>query len=126
MILRIARHTNNLKEIIEFYTKVLNLEVLGIFKDHEGYDGVFIGKNEFEWHLEFTTSQEKAIHSFDEDDNLVFYPATENSFQKIMENIKKYKLITYKAKNPYWNDNGILIKDPEGFNVIISPLKVSD
>ena len=126
MILRVARHTNNLEKIIEFYTKVLSLDVLGLFKDHAGYDGVFIGKNEFDWHLEFTSSTEKANHSFDEDDNLVFYPATEDSFQKIKENIKKQRVVTYKAKNPYWNDKGILIKDPDGFNIIISYSKISD
>ena len=126
MILRVARHTNNLEEIIEFYTKVLNLEVLGMFKDHDGYDGIFLGKNGVDWHLEFTTSVEKASHTFDEDDNLVFYPATKDSFQKIKENIKTHKLNTYRARNPYWKDKGLLIKDPDGFNIFICSLKLTD
>lgn len=44
MIFRNARHTKNLKSIIQFYTSVLELEVLGSFENHNGYDGVFIGK----------------------------------------------------------------------------------
>ncbi|WP_409558146.1 hypothetical protein [Chishuiella sp.] len=30
------------------------------------------------------------------------------------------------SKNPYWNLNGVTIKDPDGLNVIISPLKISN
>ena len=126
MTLRVARHTNNLDKLIEFYTKILALEILGSFKDHAGYDGVFIGKKEAQWHLEFTSNEEQAEHSFDDHDVLVFYPTSKSSFQKVKENIQAHKLSILKAKNPYWNDNGILVQDPDGFNVIISPLKIAD
>ncbi|MGV0927764.1 MULTISPECIES: hypothetical protein [Empedobacter] len=29
-----------------------------------------------------------------------------------------------KSKNPYWNDNGISFLDPDGFAVIVSPLRI--
>ncbi len=29
-----------------------------------------------------------------------------------------------KSKNPYWNRNGIMIQDPDGYNVVISNLKI--
>ena len=67
-----------------------------------------------------------AKNTFDEDDNLVFYPATKDSFQKIKENIKTHKLNTYRARNPYWKDKGLLIKDPDGFNIFICSLKLTD
>ncbi|WP_394335311.1 hypothetical protein [Lutibacter flavus] len=40
-----------------------------------------------------------------------------------MEAINKFNIKIEKAKNPYWNENGILIKDPDGFNIIVSSLK---
>lgn len=51
MIVRVARHTDNLDLMIEFYCKYLNFEVLGEFENHNSYDGVFIGKKDLEWYL---------------------------------------------------------------------------
>ena len=44
MKLRVARHTDDLEPIIKFYTDILGLEIIGEFKDHSNYDGVFLGK----------------------------------------------------------------------------------
>lgn len=125
MTFRIARHTNNLKLITDFYTQILGLTVLGNFENHDNYDGVFLGKEGLGWHLEFTSSTEKAKHQFDEDDMLVFYPNSQQEYDEIIANIKQHNIATLTAKNPYWNKNGILIKDPDGYNVVISDLKCS-
>ncbi len=124
MIFRYARHTNNLEDIRNFYTSVLNFEILGEFKNHEGYDGIFVGKSNKDWHLEFTTSTEKVNHQFDEDDALVFYPVNNIEFEKIKAQIQTQKITVFSSKNPYWNDYGILIKDPDGCHIIISNQKI--
>ena len=123
MNFRIARHTNNLEKITAFYINILNLTVLGFFNNHNNYDGVFIGKENLDWHLEFTKSNHKAEHKFDDDDILVFYPTTLIAYNNIIENINANKIKVHTAKNPYWHKNGILIKDPDGYNIIISKLK---
>lgn len=125
MNFRIARHTNKLKKITEFYINILNLEVLGSFTIHDNYDGVFIGKEKLDWHLEFTSSDELAEHQFDDDDILVFYPTTRNVYDDIIQNIDTHKIKTHKAKNPYWHKNGILIRDPDGYNIIVSNIKAA-
>ena len=124
MEFRNARHTNDLKPIIEFYTNIIGLEVLFSFENHNEYSGVFMGKPGHDWHLEFTTSKSKAEHKFDADDILVFYPAEENEYREIVKRIEKSNLEKIRAKNPFWNDNGIMIKDPDGFGVIVSNLKI--
>jgi hypothetical protein len=124
MILRVARHTDNLEKVINFYVDILGLEVLGEFKNHNGYDGIFIGKPDSEWHLEFTISQENPEHVFDEDDILVFYPKTTEELDCVLNKIRGKNIEIRESKNPYWNDNGILIKDFDNHNVIISPLKI--
>ena len=96
---------------------------MGSFTNHDNYDGVFIGKENLDWHLEFTASDELAKHQFDDDDILVFYPTTKNLYNDIIENINIYKIKTHKAKNPYWHENGILIRDPDGYNIIVSYIK---
>ncbi|MGV0964542.1 hypothetical protein [Empedobacter falsenii] len=42
MQFRVARHTNQIKGIKDFYIKVLNFDILGEFQNHNGYDGIFI------------------------------------------------------------------------------------
>lgn len=124
MTLRIARHTNNLKSISDFYTQILGLTVLGKFENHDNYNGVFLGKEGLNWHLEYTTSTEKIQHRFDEDNILIFYPNIKSEYDAIMIQVEKNSLLKIKAKNPYWNKNGIMIKDPDGYNIVISDLKV--
>lgn len=76
MLFRVARHTNDLERIKSFYIGILGFELLGSFENHDSYNGIFIGKKNCDWHLEFTQSNEKASHFPDEDDILVFYPET--------------------------------------------------
>lgn len=74
MTFRFARHTNDLEQIKSFYIAILGFELLGAFENHNGYDGVFIGKSNENWHLEFTKTKEVICFDFKEDDTLVFYP----------------------------------------------------
>jgi catechol 2,3-dioxygenase-like lactoylglutathione lyase family enzyme len=124
MEFRNARHTNDLKPIIEFYTKILGLEVLFSFENHNDYSGVFLGLPGLDWHLEFTTSETKAVHVFDAEDLLVFYPKERSVYDGIVENIRNHNIEEFKARNPFWDDNGVMIKDPDGYGVIISDFKL--
>ena len=120
MKFRLARHTNSLAPLIEFYTKNLELEVLGEFKSHDDYDGTFLGKKGMDWHLEFTASKEKATHQADEDDLMVFYVDNEVEFNRIKVNFDKNGIKLVEPKNPYWKKNALTYKDPDGFNLVIS------
>lgn len=124
MEFRSARHTDNLKQIEEFYTKIIGLKVLFSFENHNDYSGVFLGKQGLNWHLEFTTSNDKAEHQFDVEDILVFYPTQKAEYDKMVEQIKAHNIEIIKSKNPFWNDNGIMIQDPDGFRVIVSHLRI--
>lgn len=124
MKFRFARHTNNLENIKSFYINVLSFELLGEFKNHAGYNGIFIGKPNLDWHLEFTVSDDEIIHSFNEDDILVFYPETAEDYKLNIENIQKQNICFINAKNPYWDENGKMILDPDGYRIVISNSKL--
>lgn len=128
MIFRFARHTNNLDQIKSFYIDVLGFELLGGFQNHNGYDGIFIGKSVENWHLEFTKSEEIVYFDFKEEDILVFYPNSKIEYDLIMNKIESAKIEFIKAKNPFWNDleasGSKMIKDPDGYRIIISDLKI--
>lgn len=126
MILRIARHTNNLKLLELFYRKVLGLELLGSFENHSNYNGIFLGKSNLNWHLEFTESDEIANHHFDDDDCIVFYPETTEEYNYLIASIKNNNINFVIPKNPYWKDNGKMILDPDGFRIVISHLRINN
>lgn len=120
MTFRYARHTNDLERIEKFYTEIVGLEKLGGFKNHNNYNGLFLGNKNLDWHLEFTTSKEKRKSNFDKDDILVFYVNSQIELD-IIENVIKNENIKIKIpNNPYWEQNGIMISDPDGYNIVLS------
>ena len=123
MKFRVARHTNNLDSIIYFYKDLLGLTILGRFNDHDGYDGVFLGIENADWHLEFTISKEAPKHQPDEDDLLVFYLKSVDEYEALKTIFKNNNIPAVEAKNPYWRANGILYLDPEGYGVILTVSK---
>jgi catechol 2,3-dioxygenase-like lactoylglutathione lyase family enzyme len=123
MTFRFARHTNNLEKIVTFYVNILGFERLGGFQDHNNYDGAFIGKADLDWHFEFTESNDKANHHFDEDDAIVLYPSTILEYNIMLDSVSKNNITIITAKNPYWNENGKMFLDPDGFRIVISPLR---
>lgn len=125
MTFRFARHTNDLELLKSFYIDILGLELLGGFENHNGYDGVFLGKPNENWHLEFTKSDEVNSFNFDEDDILVFYPNSKLEYEAIHEQLKHLSVKTIEAKNPYWNEQGTMFLDPDGYRIVISHLKIN-
>ncbi len=124
MQFRVARHTTNLKSIENFYTSILGLVVTGRFWHHRGYDGIFLGKDGVGWQLEFTCSKDVPDHQFDEDDLLVFYPESPAEYKSIIQAVDRERIERFRPQNPYWIENGICIKDPDGFRVIISSQRI--
>jgi len=118
MKLRVARHTLALKPITEYYTSIIGLSLLGEFKNHEGYDGVFLGVENENWHLEFTVSNTPPDHKPDSEDLLVFYPSTKNEFNQIAARLKANDALV-EPENPYWQRNGLMTLDPDGYGIII-------
>ncbi|RZK38956.1 MAG: VOC family protein [Pedobacter sp.] len=120
MIFRYARHTTNLNLIEKFYIEIVGLKKLGGFEGHDNYDGIFLGIPGESWHLEFTTSPDKPESRFDEDDALVFYANNETELTDIKKHLKRQDVRLETPKNPYWQENGIMIADPDGFKIIFS------
>jgi len=120
MKFRISRHTTDLNRIIDFYGRILGLKVLGDFRDHHDYSGVFMGLPGENWHIEFTVSKTIPLHQADYDDLLVFYATTLEEFASVKKRFVKNNVKAVRPRNPYWEKNGITFEDPDGFRVVIS------
>ncbi|MGK4568049.1 VOC family protein [Flavobacterium sp. 3HN19-14] len=103
---------------------MLEFKILGSFENHSNYNGIFIGNPESDWHFEFTSSPENPVHQPDDDDLIVLYPTEKTKFDQLLQNIKNRNIKIRQAKNPYWNENGILIQDPDGYGIVIAALKI--
>lgn len=117
---RIARPTNQMDKIIEFYGKGLGLEKVGEFQKHEGYEGVMFGLPERNYHLEFTQHESgNPIPHPPEDQLLVFYIADTFKWNEIANRLLGMGYRQVPSENPYWDRGGITIEDPDGYRVVL-------
>jgi catechol 2,3-dioxygenase-like lactoylglutathione lyase family enzyme len=120
--MRVARPVRHLPASLRFYVEILGLNHLGGFSGHDGYDGVFVGPVESDWHIEFT-SHESGLPkpSPSEEDLLVFY-ISEDQLQTAGTRLKENGFELIRHENPYWADAGAVVcRDPDGYLVVLCP-----
>src|SRR5262245_33768735 len=102
--LRVARPTNDLTALLAFYRDGLGFDVLYEFKDHDGFDGVMLGRKGAAYHLEFTR---KAGHNAgrapSEDNLLVFYLPDVGDWERAVARMVAAGFKPVRALNPYWD-----------------------
>jgi catechol 2,3-dioxygenase-like lactoylglutathione lyase family enzyme len=119
-ILRIARPSDDLERLLPFYRDGLGLDVLFRFADHDGFDGVMLGKPGAPYHLEFTRAQGHAAGRAPTQDNLlVFYLPDRPAWQAALDRMKSAGFEPVAAFNPYWDRNGVTFEDPDGYRVVL-------
>ncbi|MCE7982773.1 MAG: VOC family protein [Caldilinea sp. CFX5] len=118
--LRIARPTDHIAEVIQFYRDGLGFEVLGSFADHAGFDGVMLGHHDTPYHLEFTQQRGHAAGRAPTQDNLlVFYLPDADAWQGAVARLRAYGYEPVKSYNPYWDERGQTFEDADGYRVVL-------
>ena len=119
-VLRVARPTDHLDEVIRFYTEGIGLIVLGSFMDHEGFDGVMLGIRGASYHLEFTRKHGHTAGRAPTHDNLlVFYVSDKQEWLQATERMSAAGYQPVPSFNPYWDVSGQTYEDPDGYRVVI-------
>lgn len=118
MQLRFARHTNRLDELVRFYRDGLGLPEIERFEDHAGYDGVFLGVPGTEAHLEFTSGGPSEPPAPNPETLLVLYVGSDEAVAQVCERVGAEPL---EPANPYWQQHGVTLADPDGFHVVLVP-----
>ena len=73
-ILRVARPSDDLNGLLQFYCDGLGLMVLCRFENHAGFDGLMLGREGAPYHFEFTKKHgHVAGRASTSDELLVFY-----------------------------------------------------
>jgi catechol 2,3-dioxygenase-like lactoylglutathione lyase family enzyme len=117
MQLRIARHTERLDEVVAFYRDGLGLPELGGFRDHDGYDGVFLDVPGTATHLELTTGGEHGAPAPHPESLLVLYLGDR---ARVEEVVARLDIAPVPSANPYWDEHGVTVEDPDGFRVVLA------
>ncbi len=118
MQLRVARHTERLAEVVAFYRDGLGLVELGGFRDHAGYDGVFLEVPGTGAHLELTSGGAHAAPEPHPESLLVLYLGDRAAVDAAAARLGADPVA---PANPYWAAHGLTFADPDGFRVVLVP-----
>lgn len=117
---RMARPTNQLEKIEQFYKEGLGLKKVGEFRQHDGYDGLMFGLPNNEYHLEFTQSEEyMELPTPTKEHLLVFYMPNLYERNKIVSRLAGMGYPAVTPENPYWARDGVTIEDPDGWRIVL-------
>lgn len=118
--IRIARPTAKLLEVIAFYKEGLGLSEIAGFQNHRGYTGVMLGIPDAQYHLEFTQHTDNHPCPPPSGDNLlVFYLPDAIQRDAIVQRLIAMGYGAVPPENPYWEEHGITIADPDGWHVVL-------
>jgi catechol 2,3-dioxygenase-like lactoylglutathione lyase family enzyme len=120
-VLRVARPCRSLHATAGFYTRALGLEVLERFTDHEGFDGVILGRPGLPYHLELTHQSEHAVTPRPTaEDLLVIYVPGRTEWHAAIRQIRDTGARPVPSRNPYWDRCGLTFEDPDGYRIVIA------
>src|SRR5215469_8250873 len=72
-VLRVTRPSDNLDALLRFYEHGLGLTLLFRFENHEGFDGIMLGRLGAPYHFEFTRAHNHSAGRAPTQDNLVVF-----------------------------------------------------
>lgn len=120
MHLRVARATDRLEEISRMYERGLGLSRVGSFQDHDGFDGVMLGRPGVSYHFEFTRQRGHSAEGTAGPENVVvFYVPDRVEWGARCEAMETAGFVKVRSKNPYWDVNGSTFEDVDAYRVVV-------
>ena len=117
--LRVARPSDNLDALLRFYEQGLGLNLLYRFENHEGFDGLMLGREGAPYHFEFTRARGHVAGRAPTPDNLlVFYLPDADEWKAAVQRMRDTGFDPVPAFNPYWDREGVTFEDPDGYRIV--------
>lgn len=122
--LRIARPVSNLERAVDLYQRGLGLQLLGEFRDHDGFDGVMLGAPDGHYHFEFTRARRHPLQpSPTAEDLVVFYLPDATLWTEACVRMVTAGFATVPSFNPYWDVRGRTFADSDGYRTVLQQAK---
>lgn len=118
--LRIARPVRELEKSVQMYCKGFGLVEIGRFADHEGFDGVMLGRPGQSYHFEFTFCRAHPVMPAPTaEDLIVFYLPDSSEWESTCRSAIEAGFVEVKSFNPYWDKLGRTFEDQDGYRVVL-------
>lgn len=118
--LRIARPVSALEPSVAMYCKGLGLVEIARFADHEGFDGVMLGRAGADYHFEFTRCRSHPVQpSPTSEDLIVFYLPDRAEWQRTCQSMLEAGFREVSPFNPYWGQRGRTFEDHDRYRVVL-------
>ncbi|MBZ5626688.1 MAG: VOC family protein [Acidobacteriia bacterium] len=118
--LRIARPVSDLARSRDMYCRGLGLRVVGSFENHEGFDGVMLGMDGYNYHFEFTHCRTHPVAPAPTPEDLVvLYIPMEAEWNARCASMLAAGFKQVASSNPYWDIRGRTYEDPDGYRVVL-------
>ncbi len=102
------------------YCAAFELSVLGKFHDHQGFDGVMLGRAGVGYHFEFTYCRDHPIvPTPTAEDLLVFYLPDPTEWALACARAEASGLCRVPSLNPYWEVSGRTFEDGDGYRTVL-------
>lgn len=125
--LRIARPVSSLERSVAMYCSGLGLSEIGRFENHEGFDGVMLGKPELPYHFEFTRCRTRPVApSPTPEDLIVVYLPNQIEWQQYCASMLSAGFSEVMSFNPYWQQRGRTFEDHDRYRVVLQQAKWSN
>ena len=117
---RIARPVRDLARSADMYKRGLGLVQVGHFADHDGFDGVMLGREDAGYHFEFTCCRSHPVAPAPTPEDLcVFYLPAADEWASRCDAMLEAGFLEAKSFNPYWDTHGRTFVDPDGYRIVI-------
>lgn len=102
------------------YCQGLGLEVIGRFENHDGFDGVMLGRAGASYHLEFTSHRTApVVPSPTAEDLLVLYVPEQDEWTHMCNSMVSAGFKATSPHNPYWGIRGRTFVDGDGYRTVV-------
>ena len=118
--LRIARPVSALDRSVAMYRNGLGFMEIGRFENHEGFDGVMLGRPDLHYHFEFTYCRtHPMVPTPTAEDLLVFYLPDVNEWRQACAAMLGAGFVGVSSFNPYWQQRGRTFEDHDHYRVVL-------
>ncbi|MFL6712937.1 MAG: VOC family protein [Sulfurifustis sp.] len=119
--LRIARPVRDLAKTTDMYCRGLGLRVVGSFENHDGFDGIMLGRPESNYHFEFTHCRRHPVAPTPTaEDLIVFYLPDRDEWNAACISMEAAGFKRVTSFNPYWDAHGRSYEDADGYRVVLA------
>lgn len=118
--LRIARPISNLVRTRDMYIQRLGMHVIASFQDHQGFDGIMLGKLGAHYHFEFTQCRDHPVKPTPTlEDLIIFYIPDKAEWKRSCANLARASFRAVVSFNPYWDIHGRTYEDHDGYRIVL-------